>query len=169
VLGAPAVCFAWGCLSPSADARRDSTVIRLRQPEAIDDPLVPMGQTRKAHNPARRAPSRAKRSAVTSSDQLSHSSWFISINSFATLMTRLSKPTRRRFLLNTGILAAGWELSRADAVLTQELAPTPFCRDGDEPTVRQTEGPFFKPRSPSAVTCASLALEGVGSNFLALC
>ena len=36
----------------------------------------------------------------------------------------------------------------ADAVLTQELAPTPFCRDGDEPTVRQTEGPFFKPRSP---------------------
>jgi protocatechuate 3,4-dioxygenase beta subunit len=59
-----------------------------------------------------------------------------------------SKPTRRRFLLNTGMLAAGWELSCADAVLTQELAPTPSCRDGDEPTVRQTEGPFFKPRSP---------------------
>ena len=63
-------------------------------------------------------------------------------------MTRLSKPTRRRFLLNTGMLAAGWELSCADAVLTQELAPTPSCHDGDEPTVRQTEGPFFKPRSP---------------------
>src|SRR5215471_14994047 len=30
----------------------------------------------------------------------------------------------------------------------QELAATPFCRDGDEPTVRETEGPFFKPRSP---------------------
>jgi protocatechuate 3,4-dioxygenase beta subunit len=63
-------------------------------------------------------------------------------------MTRLSKPTRRRFLLHGGILAAGWELSCVDAVLTQELAPTPSCRDGDEPTVRQTEGPFFKPRSP---------------------
>jgi protocatechuate 3,4-dioxygenase beta subunit len=63
-------------------------------------------------------------------------------------MTRLSKPTRRRFLLNTGMLAAGWELSCADAVQTQELAPTLSCRDGDEPTVRQTEGPFFKPRSP---------------------
>ena len=63
-------------------------------------------------------------------------------------MNELSKPTRRRFLLNTGILAAGWELSCADAVLTQELAPTPACHDGDEPTVRQTEGPFFKPRSP---------------------
>ncbi|MGC2159584.1 MAG: hypothetical protein WA662_24820, partial [Pseudolabrys sp.] len=63
-------------------------------------------------------------------------------------MNRLSKPTRRRFLLNTGLLATGWELARADIGLTQELAPTPSCRDGDEPTVRQTEGPFFKPKSP---------------------
>lgn len=67
---------------------------------------------------------------------------------FAMLMNRLLKPTRRRFLLNTGIFAAGWELSGADVVLTQELSPTPSCRDGDEPTIRETEGPFFKPRSP---------------------
>jgi protocatechuate 3,4-dioxygenase beta subunit len=46
------------------------------------------------------------------------------------------------------MLAAGWELSRTDAALTQELAPTPFCHDGDEPTISETEGPFFKPRSP---------------------
>ena len=59
-----------------------------------------------------------------------------------------TKSTRRRFLLNTGILAAGWEFSSAGAVLTQELAPTPACHDGDEPTIRQTEGPFFKPKSP---------------------
>jgi protocatechuate 3,4-dioxygenase beta subunit len=58
------------------------------------------------------------------------------------------KSTRRRFLLNTGILAAGWELAGADAVLTQDLAPTPACHDGDEPTIRQSEGPFFKPKSP---------------------
>jgi protocatechuate 3,4-dioxygenase beta subunit len=32
--------------------------------------------------------------------------------------------------------------------LTQELAPTPSCHDGDGPTVSETEGPFFKPRSP---------------------
>jgi protocatechuate 3,4-dioxygenase beta subunit len=63
-------------------------------------------------------------------------------------MNRPSRPTRRRFLLNTGIVAAGWELSGANAVLTQELAPRPSCRDGDEPTVPETEGPFFKPRSP---------------------
>ena len=40
----------------------------------------------------------------------------------AMVMNKLSKPTRRRILLNTGILAAGWELSCTDAVLTQELA-----------------------------------------------
>jgi protocatechuate 3,4-dioxygenase beta subunit len=64
-------------------------------------------------------------------------------------MNTLSKPTRRQFLLNTGILAAGWELPCANVVLAaQELAPTPSCHDGDEPTVSETEGPFFKPRSP---------------------
>ncbi len=72
----------------------------------------------------------------------------MSLNSLVMIMNELSKPSRRRFLLHTSILAAGWELSRTDKVLTQELAPTPACRDGDEPTVRQTEGPFFKPRSP---------------------
>src|SRR5262249_8584381 len=49
-------------------------------------------------------------------------------------------------LLNTGMLAAGLELSRGG--VARNLAPTPSCHDGDEPTVRQTEGPFFKPRSP---------------------
>jgi protocatechuate 3,4-dioxygenase beta subunit len=63
-------------------------------------------------------------------------------------MNEPSKPTRRRFLLNSGMLAAVWELPWADTVLSQELAPTPSCHDGDEPTVSETEGPFFKPRSP---------------------
>jgi len=63
-------------------------------------------------------------------------------------MSTLSKPTRRRFLLGASTLAAGWELSGADAVLAQERAPTPACHDDDEPTVRQSEGPFFKPKSP---------------------
>jgi protocatechuate 3,4-dioxygenase beta subunit len=53
--------------------------------------------------------------------------------------------TRRRFLLATGTLVAAGLSFDASA---QELAPTPACHDGDEPTVRQTEGPFFKPRSP---------------------
>ena len=60
----------------------------------------------------------------------------------------LPKQTRRRFLLNAGMLAAGSELSCADVALSQELAPTPSCHDGDEPTASETEGPFFKPKSP---------------------
>jgi protocatechuate 3,4-dioxygenase beta subunit len=53
--------------------------------------------------------------------------------------------TRRRFLLVTGTLAAAGLSLDAHG---QELAPTPACHDGDEPTIRQTEGPFFKPKSP---------------------
>jgi protocatechuate 3,4-dioxygenase beta subunit len=64
-------------------------------------------------------------------------------------MTRSpSQPTRRRLLFNIGLLASGWELSHSGAALTQELAPTPSCHDGDEPTIHETEGPFFKPKSP---------------------
>ena len=53
--------------------------------------------------------------------------------------------TRRGFLLATGTLAAAGLSFDAHA---RELAPTPACHDGDAPTIRQTEGPFFKPKSP---------------------
>jgi protocatechuate 3,4-dioxygenase beta subunit len=76
-----------------------------------------------------------------------------------------TKSTRRRFLLNTGILAAGWELSSVGAALTQELAPTPACHDGDEPTIRQSEGPFFKPKSPER---SDLREPGAGGRPLEL-
>jgi protocatechuate 3,4-dioxygenase beta subunit len=69
-------------------------------------------------------------------------------------------PTRRQFLLSTGMLAAGWELSCTDAAPTQEIAPTPFCHDGDEPTVSETEGPFFKPRSPERSDLRELGAAG---------
>lgn len=78
---------------------------------------------------------------------------------------RLLKTSRRRFLFNTGMLAAGWELSCANTVLTQELAATPSCRDGDEPTAPQTEGPFFKPRSPER---SDLREPGTGARQLEL-
>src|SRR5258706_6829889 len=35
-----------------------------------------------------------------------------------------------------------------DDACAQPLSPTPQCHDGDDPTVRQTEGPYFKPSSP---------------------
>ena len=78
---------------------------------------------------------------------------------------RLSKTTRRGFLLDTGMLVAGWELFCADTVMAQELAATPTCRDGDEPTARQTEGPFFKPSSPER---GDLRQPGAGARQLEL-
>jgi protocatechuate 3,4-dioxygenase beta subunit len=52
----------------------------------------------------------------------------------------------RRRLLATGV-SAGIVLAAGEA-FGQGLPPTPACHDGDEPTLPEIEGPFFKPRSP---------------------
>ena len=49
-------------------------------------------------------------------------------------------PTRRGVL--GALAAAGFAF---DDAFAQPLTPTPQCHDGDEPTIRQTEGPYFKP------------------------
>jgi protocatechuate 3,4-dioxygenase beta subunit len=56
--------------------------------------------------------------------------------------------TRRALILTASSLATGIGLARAGDAFAQELAPTPACHDGDEPTARQTEGPFYKLKSP---------------------
>jgi protocatechuate 3,4-dioxygenase beta subunit len=65
-------------------------------------------------------------------------------------MSGQSTLTRRRFLVTSSLAAGGIGLvPAADLALAQgSLAPTPACGDGHSVTVRQTEGPFFKPRSP---------------------
>src|SRR5438132_1451442 len=88
---------------------------------------------------------------------------------------------RRRFL--RVLLAApiafsagvklGWlnELAAADALLAaaspagergprRGAPPTPECADGDEPTPAETEGPFFKPRSPQRTSLLEPGLDG---------
>ena len=47
-----------------------------------------------------------------------------------------------------GIDPAAAETWLAAAAGDPVLAPTPECGDDDEPTPPETEGPFFKPRSP---------------------
>jgi protocatechuate 3,4-dioxygenase beta subunit len=59
---------------------------------------------------------------------------------------------RRKFLRIWGALPAllgltAWSGLPGNA-RAQELPPTPACSDADEPTPRQMEGPFYKPRSP---------------------
>jgi protocatechuate 3,4-dioxygenase beta subunit len=67
------------------------------------------------------------------------------------------RPTRRKIMLGGAAAASGLMLS--DELLAQrQLAPTPACDAGVAPTQRQTEGPFFKPKSPER---QSLLDEGV--------
>jgi protocatechuate 3,4-dioxygenase beta subunit len=54
----------------------------------------------------------------------------------------------RRRVLATGSFAAGGLLLGADDAFAQGLDPTPSCHDHDEPTLAETEGPYFKPHSP---------------------
>jgi len=59
-------------------------------------------------------------------------------------MSRLT----RRTILTTGAFAAGSLLALDPSLAQTQLAPTPECNDHPAVTLRQTEGPFFKPSSP---------------------
>lgn len=56
----------------------------------------------------------------------------------------------RRFLLKGALAASSVAVSAnySGRVLAQTAVPTPACKDPDEPTEEQIEGPYFKPRSP---------------------
>jgi protocatechuate 3,4-dioxygenase beta subunit len=54
-------------------------------------------------------------------------------------------PTRRRLIAAGAAAGAALSFGR---IASAESPLTPACHDGDEPTLVQTEGPFFKPRSP---------------------
>ena len=65
----------------------------------------------------------------------------------------------RRQMLATGSFAAGGLLIVGDKLHAQQpLAATPAC-DDHEPTVAETEGPYFKPHSPHR---ADLRTAGIG-------
>jgi protocatechuate 3,4-dioxygenase beta subunit len=74
----------------------------------------------------------------------------------------MDQHTRRELLLGGALAAAG--LTLADVAAGQELEPTPQCSD-EAPTLRQTEGPFFKPRSPQR---ADLRESGTGARVVEL-
>jgi protocatechuate 3,4-dioxygenase beta subunit len=66
-------------------------------------------------------------------------------------------PTRRRLLAAGALAITGLAAGRAGA---EPLAPTPACHDGDEPTVRQTEGPYFKASSPERTDLVEAGSKG---------
>ena len=71
-------------------------------------------------------------------------------------------PLRRRTFL--AIPLAAWLAacggSGGDEERPRSLAPTPACDDGDEPTVAQTEGPYFTPDSPERRSLLEDGVEG---------
>ena len=71
----------------------------------------------------------------------------------------------RRAMLATGALAAGSFFTLDPVLAQQPLNPTPECHHGDATTLRQTEGPFFKPSSPER---AELIEPGMGGQPIEL-
>src|SRR5712692_2457087 len=68
---------------------------------------------------------------------------------------RFDQLTRRR------LLTAAAALAIPEAALAQgDMAATPACHDGDEPTVRQTDGPYFKPSSPQRADLIEPGMAG---------
>src|SRR6185436_20619189 len=70
-----------------------------------------------------------------------------------------TSPTRRS-VLATGALAASGFLTLDAALAQAPLTPTPECHDGDAATLRQTEGPFFKPSSPERAELIEPGMPG---------
>src|SRR5436190_20095435 len=68
-------------------------------------------------------------------------------------------PTRRA-VLGVGAFAAGTLLGIDGSIAQAPLSPTPACHDGDEATLPQTEGPFFKPSSPERVDLLETGMAG---------
>src|SRR5262249_46896447 len=68
-----------------------------------------------------------------------------------------SPPPRRRLLTASAAAGAALGFTRIAAA---EAPLTPACHDGDEPTVAQTEGPFFKPRSPERADLIEPGIKG---------
>jgi protocatechuate 3,4-dioxygenase beta subunit len=67
--------------------------------------------------------------------------------------------TRRGVLISGAVASVGFGLAK-NALAQTELPPTPACRDGDAATVRQTEGPFFKPSSPERADLVETGMRG---------
>src|SRR4029079_17267162 len=66
----------------------------------------------------------------------------------------------RRSMLSSGVLIAGGLLPLDIALGQAPLNPTPECHDGDTATLRQTEGPLFKPSSPERADLIEPGMAG---------
>jgi len=75
-------------------------------------------------------------------------------------MCRMTDHLSRRHVLATGAFAASGFLTLDFAHAQVPLDPTPQCHDGNAATLRQTEGPFFKPSSPERAELIEPGMAG---------
>ena len=71
----------------------------------------------------------------------------------------IDRPTRRA-VLGAGALAAGSLFGIESGIAQVPLPATPACHDGDEATLPQTEGPYFRPSSPERVELFEEGMAG---------
>ena len=79
--------------------------------------------------------------------------------------TQLSRKTVLKAALAAGVAApvaliGGPALARANAVGGTAPELTPACHDDDDPTIAQTEGPYFKPNSPERTNLVTPGTQG---------
>lgn len=73
---------------------------------------------------------------------------------------RISRPARRAFLRSAIVLPAVVLGRRRALAQSATMAPTPSCVDKGAPTLSQTAGPFFKPRSPERASLLEPSMRG---------
>jgi protocatechuate 3,4-dioxygenase beta subunit len=72
----------------------------------------------------------------------------------------LKQPSRRIFLVTSAFAGAGAVFGASLSLAQAPLPPTPACGANDPPTPRQTEGPFFKRRSPERTSLIEPGING---------
>ena len=71
----------------------------------------------------------------------------------------IDTPTRRS-VLGAGVFVAGSLFGIERGAAEAPLSATPACHDGDEATLQQTEGPYFKPSSPERIELYEEGMAG---------
>ena len=72
----------------------------------------------------------------------------------------MSETPTRRAVLGAGALVAGSLFGTDRGAAEGPLPATPACHDGDEATLPQTEGPYFKPSSPERIELFEEGMAG---------
>ena len=72
----------------------------------------------------------------------------------------LGKNTRRDLLRVGAAAVTSFGIGGRFAFAQEDLSPTPACESGQAATLRQTEGPFYKPRTPQRSLLREPGMKG---------